>query len=407
MGVFEDVFTKRAGVEDSGVEDSVTGAFEEVFVRRGRWRKAGTSNPGHDDVVDLAEHVVFDLAEMTDSADPMLQESNDPAISDIVDATQFVVKNTFINPVHDYDSLKEFMWERKVQSCPASSIIIDDIACIGDIGIQAEPSSMDVKDGAFNTASSHGDVDVHLAVFRANSAVYNTASTFMDGEFDSFLQRISEVAPVPSNSAVCIDNASAFGTEKIDDTMLAHRQLGAEERLRNLRMKGSAIQQKLTDTINAGVQQDLAIQVAFQLGQQSALQWVAAPHIPNVDASLLEVSMLPPPPPGAAPVATAVLRLAEAIAPPELGGLALPSMGSMLHHKGECKPCTFFHTRGCENKEDCQFCHLCGPGEKKKRLKQLKAVQREATFAALENAKATLSSWSAAEGNMDADMIIE
>merc|ERR1712144_202834 len=119
---------------------------------------------------------------------------------------------------------------------------------------------------------------------------------------------------------------------------------------------------------------------------------------PAVDANttcslaMNAMPLLPPP-----PLANPVLRLAEAIAPPELGGPKLPSIGSLLHHKGECKPCTFFHTRGCENKEDCKFCHLCGPGEKKKRLKQLKSAQRVANFIALETAKATLASYRVAE----------
>merc|ERR1712072_1310326 len=116
------------------------------------------------------------------------------------------------------------------------------------------------------------------------------------------------------------------------------------------------------------------------------------------------MTMPPLPPP---PVAPPVLRLAEAIAPPELGSKDLPSIGSLLHHKGECKPCTFFHTRGCENKEDCKFCHLCGPGGKKKRLKALKAVKRQTTFVALENAKAALANFRSAEGNIEVDMIIE
>merc|ERR1712139_571498 len=107
-------------------------------------------------------------------------------------------------------------------------------------------------------------------------------------------------------------------------------------------------------------------------------------------------SSMPPPPPSAAPEAPAVIRLSEAIAPPELGSAQLPSIGSLLHHKGGCRPCTFFHTRGCENKEDCQFCHLCGPGEKKKRLKLLKRAQRDATLVALENAKAALARYRAA-----------
>merc|ERR1719217_415942 len=149
------------------------------------------------------------------------------------------------------------------------------------------------------------------------------------------------------------------------------------------------------------------IVTAAPFGQVQTNLWMPSLGEPQVS---LPSDSVPPPPIAAAPVAAGVLRLAEAIAPPELGSRELPSIGSMLHHKGGCRPCTFFHTRGCENKEDCKFCHLCGPGEKKKRLKQLKAAQREATWIALENAKATLASYNAGqlpEENIEADMIIE
>jgi len=140
---------------------------------------------------------------------------------------------------------------------------------------------------------------------------------------------------------------------------------------------------------------------AFEMAMAAAGMSVMPPYMQTPHDAL------PPPPRSMAPVAALEIRLSEAIAPPELGGPQLPSIGSMLHHKGGCRPCTFFHTRGCENKEDCKFCHLCGPGEKKKRLKVLKHVQREATFIALENAKAKLASWSAAEASLGVDMIIE
>jgi len=218
-------------------------------------------------------------------------------------------------------------------------------------------------------------------------------------------------------------------------------------------MGGLAIQQKMSQTtvpdqeaqaqcLNMAARQDLPMQVSY--GQMPPTQWVEIPSNmiaavqkiltygsleqkqqqvlppPPREANTIdgpkmpELSMpppsVPPPPLDAAPLAPSVLSLAEAIAPPELGGPQLPSIGSMLHHKGGCRPCTFFHTRGCENKEDCKFCHLCGPGEKKKRLKQLKAAQREATFIALENAKATLASYNdylpVPEGSNDEDMII-
>lgn len=41
--------------------------------------------------------------------------------------------------------------------------------------------------------------------------------------------------------------------------------------------------------------------------------------------------------------------------------------GSALHKTGRCKPCAFFHTKGCQNDKNCQFCHLCPPGEKQRR----------------------------------------
>lgn len=46
-----------------------------------------------------------------------------------------------------------------------------------------------------------------------------------------------------------------------------------------------------------------------------------------------------------------------------------PSAGSAGHMAGVCKPCAFFHTKGCGNGLACEFCHLCDPGEKKKRHK--------------------------------------
>jgi len=45
------------------------------------------------------------------------------------------------------------------------------------------------------------------------------------------------------------------------------------------------------------------------------------------------------------------------------------SVGSAGHDNLMCKPCAFYHTKGCSSGASCQFCHMCGPGEKKKRKK--------------------------------------
>merc|ERR1711939_1138376 len=95
----------------------------------------------------------------------------------------------------------------------------------------------------------------------------------------------------------------------------------------------------------------------------------------------------PPPPLETAPAAPPRLFLAAAIAPPEPVGQEMPSIGSRLHYGGRCRPCTFFHTRGCENNQSCMFCHLCRPGEKRRRLKAQKLLKRESALAAMLSTK--------------------
>lgn len=54
----------------------------------------------------------------------------------------------------------------------------------------------------------------------------------------------------------------------------------------------------------------------------------------------------------------------------------LPSKGSAGHAVGTCKPCAFQHTKGCENGEECSFCHLCSPEELKRRRKDKLEMRR-------------------------------
>lgn len=61
---------------------------------------------------------------------------------------------------------------------------------------------------------------------------------------------------------------------------------------------------------------------------------------------------------------------------PAPGSEELPSVGSSGHSAGQCKPCAFLHTKGCENGAICRFCHLCGAGEKKRRQKEKRVALR-------------------------------
>jgi len=54
-----------------------------------------------------------------------------------------------------------------------------------------------------------------------------------------------------------------------------------------------------------------------------------------------------------------------------------PTAGSLGHFEGNCKPCAFFHTKGCRQGFQCEFCHLCDSSERKKRRKEKIALLRE------------------------------
>jgi len=64
------------------------------------------------------------------------------------------------------------------------------------------------------------------------------------------------------------------------------------------------------------------------------------------------------------------------ISEPELGSPDFPTVGSQGHRFGNCKPCAFLYTKGCGNGVLCSFCHLCDPGEKKRRAKESRAARR-------------------------------
>merc|ERR1719253_676893 len=52
------------------------------------------------------------------------------------------------------------------------------------------------------------------------------------------------------------------------------------------------------------------------------------------------------------------------------------SAGSALHRQGRCKPCAFMYKDGCRSGADCPYCHLCPPGEKQRRKRVTRSMQR-------------------------------
>lgn len=98
----------------------------------------------------------------------------------------------------------------------------------------------------------------------------------------------------------------------------------------------------------------------------------APPPMPPMDAApVFEEAALPPPPEADAPVTPKkTVSIADTLPEPELGSEARPTVGSWGHGVAKCKPCAFFHTKGCTNGVECPFCHLCSRGEKKRRQRE-------------------------------------
>jgi len=61
----------------------------------------------------------------------------------------------------------------------------------------------------------------------------------------------------------------------------------------------------------------------------------------------------------------------------EVGSVEVPTLGSKSHYLNQCKPCAFLYKEeGCRSGIGCTFCHLCEPGEKKRRKKEKQTVVR-------------------------------
>jgi len=95
--------------------------------------------------------------------------------------------------------------------------------------------------------------------------------------------------------------------------------------------------------------------------------------LPPAEAPVFGAEMPSPtvgPPPSHAPL----LRLADAVPGPQLGTAALPTVGSEGHYSAGCRPCAFLYKKGCSNGIHCAYCHLCTPGEKKRRMREKRSA---------------------------------
>jgi len=76
-----------------------------------------------------------------------------------------------------------------------------------------------------------------------------------------------------------------------------------------------------------------------------------------------------------------LLELSRVLEVVNAGSVELPSVGSVDHCRGTCRPCAHVHSaKGCKNGPACQFCHLCPPGELK-RMQKAKRMAKQTVAA--------------------------
>jgi len=80
----------------------------------------------------------------------------------------------------------------------------------------------------------------------------------------------------------------------------------------------------------------------------------------------------------------------------------LPSIGSLGHGQGCCKPCGFMHHKdGCSAGVGCNFCHLCPPGTiERQRQKQRKLVRAARRDSAHQNSSLPMPGTSPSDGSV-------
>jgi hypothetical protein len=276
------------------------------------------------------------------------------------------VKNTFIDgPNRPPESLVDFMQPRQSQSCPTSALVAP--PGLPNNPVPAIPEDLTAAVEANKKKQAAPPV---TPVANASEAKAVTQPNFwprtMSGDQLESLAAAAMMSTTPEKGETAKDGVAISGYTATPSPSPVKPMMWPRT------MSGDALE--------------------LTLVQESS------PNEAMIDPSLV-APILPPPPTEWAPIVlqetptlpppmgyagqadegalvAPVLRLAEVIPEPELGSPEYPTLGSKAHRQGGCKPCAFLHTKGCQNGTDCEFCHLCEPGEKKKRQREKRHMQR-------------------------------
>lgn len=242
----------------------------------------------------------------------------------------FVIRNTFIDcEVSGSCQFDDFYKERAARSCPVSKICDDGAAdVVGEVHpkMQSPESLASLFVGEIPSKNTfvHFPAAVDAMEERQTKSCPCSGVEMADGEWQVHEQNSTgsetEVFPASDNEDRAIDFASAW------------ERCSADEQT-NLYFQFAAMDEQFVPTM---------WQASETVQQQSR----------------------------------AVLSLASALPEPDMGTPEMPTVGSVGHWTGTCRPCAFM-ARGCTSGVNCPFCHLCDPTEKKRRRKDKISFMRE------------------------------
>jgi len=264
------------------------------------------------------------------------------------------VRNTFIDFKEERSPSQE-PCGRRAQSCPP-----------GQAGHPAgpEPRSPRARAGRSMVGSVEGAVDLVADELQdaMNQIREQGGSTAMVSNMVAAIELGTAALPAVQKAAVksssgvwgffnSIDNAISDTFDKVADEMKDAAQLIRDQGM--ARAVKSAVNHSL-----GGPGRDVVLQVR-----------------PPAQPPVLEEKLRP-----GAPALPEQPEEKPRHGGPEAGPGPLLSRGSAAHGSGTCKPCAFAAQGGpsaCRNGLECQFCHLCEPGEKKRRRKTWHKNKRE------------------------------
>mmetsp|Transcript_32495 Transcript_32495/g.61191 ORF Transcript_32495/g.61191 Transcript_32495/m.61191 type:complete len:338 (-) Transcript_32495:261-1274(-) len=225
-------------------------------------------------------------------------------------------------------SLEDFLAERQIRSCPASRLGAPESEGVASIGTEAFVPSADAVHSELDGCDTATEVWEHeqLHPDLVKDSTAHTAHRLGGGQ-----ALLVPPGPVAHGN-------SGF------------HALSPGQRQPFLQLPTSAV----TGTVPSPL-------ASFSIPRLSAPP-VAPPELEA--PGFAEVSA-PPPPTKAPTIAT------------EDPSTELPSVGSMGHDEGTCRPCAFLFKKGCISGKDCAFCHRCPPGEKKRRSKERKSETKK------------------------------